>query len=264
MFIPTLEGVIDRRLLINYRVDPAALQKLLPAPFRPKLIHGMGLAGICLIRLKQLRPRGLPAQIGFSSENVAHRVAVEWEEQGAAREGVYIPRRDSSSRFNTLVGGRLFPGIHHHARFQVSEANGTYSVDMASDDGETRVAVEAQLAPHLPERSIFTSLEEASTFFEHGAIGYSVTNQPGTLEGLEIRCKNWRVEPLQVTRVESNFFDDQERFPAGSAELDCALLMRAIRHEWYVREPFSSCESEEWPSAPLLLQEDSEKSPSWR
>jgi hypothetical protein len=57
MYIPTLEGTIDRRLLVNYRVDPDYLQRLLPGPFRPKLIHGMGIAGICLIRLKQLRPR---------------------------------------------------------------------------------------------------------------------------------------------------------------------------------------------------------------
>ena len=119
MYIPTLEGLIDRRLLVNYRVDPDYLQRLLPAPFRPKLIHGMGIGGICLIRLKQLRPRGLPAPLGFSSENAAHRIAVEWEEQGQRREGVYIPRRDTASQFNTLIGGRLFPGVHHHARFEV-------------------------------------------------------------------------------------------------------------------------------------------------
>lgn len=61
MYIPTVEGIIARRLLINYRVDSATLQQMLPAPFRPKLIHGMGIAGICLIRLKDIRPRGLPA-----------------------------------------------------------------------------------------------------------------------------------------------------------------------------------------------------------
>jgi hypothetical protein len=76
MYIPTLEGTIDRRLLVNYRVDPDSLQKLLPGPFRPKLIYGMGIAGICLIRLKQIRPRALPAFLGFSSENAAHRIAV--------------------------------------------------------------------------------------------------------------------------------------------------------------------------------------------
>jgi hypothetical protein len=179
MYIPTLEGTIDRRLLINYRVDPDALQRLLPAPFRPKLIHGMGIAGICLIRLKQLRPRAVPAQLGFSSENAAHRIAVEWDENGTCREGVYIPRRDSSSRFNILAGGRLFPGLHHHAHFQVSETDEAFSVQLESDDGETQVAVEARLATSLLEHSIFASLEEASVFFERGAVGYSLTNRTG-------------------------------------------------------------------------------------
>lgn len=245
MVIPTLEGTIDRRLLVNYRVDPDYLQRLLPAPFRPKLIHGMGIAGICLIRLKELRPRGLPAALGLTSENAAHRIAVEWEEQGVYREGVYIPRRDTSSRFTALIGGRLFPGVHHHARFQVHEADEAFRVHMASDDGQTRVTVAAHLAPQLPAHSIFASLEEASAFFEHGLFGYSATNQAGKLDALELRCRHWMVEPLQVTEAHSSFFDDPKRFPAGTAELDCALLMRAIRHQWYVRPPFYSAESED-------------------
>jgi hypothetical protein len=244
MYIPSLEGTIDRRLLVNYRVEPAYLQRLLPGPFRPKLIHGMGIAGICLIRLKQIRPRALPAAFGLSSENAAHRIAVEWEENGEPREGVYIPRRDTSSHFNILVGGRLFPGVHHRASFQVTEDEDSFSVHMASDDGETQVAVEARLTSHLPENSIFVSLEEASAFFEHGSLGYSVTNQAGKLDGLELRCGNWKVEPLHVTTAQSSFFDDRQRFPAGVAELDCALLMRGIRHDWYVRKAFSATESE--------------------
>src|SRR6266704_4265423 len=139
MYFPTLEGTIDRRILVNYRVDPDYLQRLLPDPFRPKHIHGMGIAGICLIRLKQIRPRVLPAPLGFSSENAAHRIAVEWEEHGKRREGVYIPRRDTSSQFNTFIGGRLFPSIHHHARFEVIEEDETFSIQIASDDSETQV-----------------------------------------------------------------------------------------------------------------------------
>jgi hypothetical protein len=126
----------------------------------------------------------------------------------------------------------------------VTEEDGAFSVHMASDDGEIRVAVEAHIASHLPENSIFTSLEEVSAFFEHGSIGYSVTHKAGKLDSLELRCENWKVEPLRVTKAQSSFFDDHEQFPSGSAELDCALLMRAIRHKWYVREPFSSTESE--------------------
>ena len=33
MRIPTLRGVIDRRILVNFRVDPNVLATLLPSPF---------------------------------------------------------------------------------------------------------------------------------------------------------------------------------------------------------------------------------------
>jgi hypothetical protein len=87
-------------------------------------------------------------------------------------------------------------------------------------------------------------LEEASAFFEHGVLGYSVTNETGKLDAVELRCRNWSVEPLQVTEAQSSFFDDPKRFPAGAAQLDCALVMRGIRHQWYVHRPFYTGESE--------------------
>jgi uncharacterized protein YqjF (DUF2071 family) len=238
MLLGTIHGVIDRRMLINYRVDPVVLQRLLPSPFRPKLAHGMGVAGICLIRLKEIRPHPVPALLGLTSENAAHRIAVEWDEQGERKEGVYIPRRDTSSQVVMLVGGTMFPGVHQHAQFQVRESERDFQVRLESDDGQTRLAVQAHTASHLPETSIFTSLDEVSDFFEQGKRGYSVTREPGKLDCLELRCSNWKVEPLDVTSVQSSFFEDSERFPPGSAEFDCALLMRAIAHEWQAREPF--------------------------
>ena len=98
MKLPTIRGLIDRRILANYRIAPDALARILPSPFRPKLINGFGIAGICLIRLKEIRPRGVPKLLGISSENAAHRIAVEWDDEGAGqvRQGVFIPRRDSS------------------------------------------------------------------------------------------------------------------------------------------------------------------------
>ena len=103
MRIPVMRGLIDRRILVNFRVDPEVLSRLLPPPFRPQLVQGKGMAGICLIRLRQLRPRWLPAFAGITSENAAHRIAVEWDDHGTTHSGVYIPRRDSSSLLNCLA-----------------------------------------------------------------------------------------------------------------------------------------------------------------
>lgn len=233
MKIPVIRGLIERRILVNYRVDPEVLASLLPAPFRPKLVHGFGMVGICLIRLRNIRPWGLPAWLGISSENAAHRAAVEWEENGVIHEGVFIRRRDTDSRLNSLAGGRLFPGVHHHARFTVQETASHFAVALRSDDGETSMSVEADLAEQFPKGSLFGSLAEASAFFQAGSLGYSVTSTPATFQGMELRCPTWKMESLAVSKVESSFFDDAAAFPPGSIEFDCALLMRAIEHEWH-------------------------------
>jgi hypothetical protein len=233
MQIPVIRGLIDRRILVNFRVDAAVLARLLPAPFRPKLVNRVGMAGICLIRLKKIRPRLFPSFLGLSSENAAHRIAVEWDQDGEINEGVFIPRRDTSSRLNTLAGGRLFPGVHHHAAFQVQEHDDRYRVELYSDDRRTHLLVEGHVAHVLPSTSIFGSLKQASDFFEKGSLGYSVTAKPDQFDSLELRSFNWQVQPLAVDRVESSFFENRSLFPPGSAELDCALLMRGIEHEWY-------------------------------
>ena len=85
----------------------------------------------------------------------------------------------------------------------------------------------------LPSSSVFDSLAEASAFFQAGSLGYSATPDPARFQGLELNCQNWQVTPLDVDEVRSSFFDDPARFPPGSIEFDCALLMRGIEHEWH-------------------------------
>jgi hypothetical protein len=222
-------------MLVTFRCEPASLARLVPAPFRLKLVRGRGMAGICLIRLKELRPRWLSMPFGFTSENAAHRIAVEWEEDGTRREGVFIPRRDTSSKLNRLAGGRLFPGVHHLARFDVWESPNRFKLEMHSEDGDTRARVSARVADEWPAGSVFSTLDEASAFFAAGSLGWSAGNRHGELDGLELSSFGWRMEPLIVERVESSFFQNLALFPAGAAEFDSALLMRGIQHEWHGR-----------------------------
>ncbi|WP_281990063.1 DUF2071 domain-containing protein [Aquimarina aggregata] len=233
MKIPKIKGIIDRRILINYQVDKEVLENYLPKPFKPKLVNGKGVAGICLIRLKEIRPKGLPKQIGISSENGAHRIAVEWNENGKLNEGVYIPRRDTSSKLNSLAGGTMFPGIHHLAEFTVNESDRNYSVAFISDDG-TSLSIEARETDKWNEESVFENLNCVSDFFENGSIGYS----PGKNEfdGLKLEAYNWKVSLLEVKEVQSSFFENEDIFPKGSVKLDNALLMRDIEHEWIALE----------------------------
>ena len=90
---------------------------------------------------------------------------------------------------------------------------------------------------------MFSSLAEVSEFFDRGALGYSETKTAGRFDGLELCCKNWRVESLEIERIESSYFEDESRFPPGSVEFDCALLMRGIQHEWHSREDLCCIET---------------------
>ncbi|MEZ4921412.1 MAG: DUF2071 domain-containing protein [Saprospiraceae bacterium] len=193
MKIPRIQGVIDRRLLINYQVDEEVLARYLPKPFKPKLVSGKGIAGICLIRLKEIRPKGIPKQFGISSENGAHRIAVEWVEDGEVKEGVYIPRRDTSSLINSLAGGTVFPGIHHLAKFTVQESGSEYKVSFKSKDN-TFVSIVAQETTSWNRSSVFEDLDSVSRFFEKGKIGYSSASNG--FDGLLLDTYSWDVLPL--------------------------------------------------------------------
>ena len=233
MRLPTIAGVIRRRLLLNFRVDPGVMARQLPAPFVPKLHKGFAIAGICLIRLEAIRPKGLPRGLGLSSENAAHRIAVQWQAESGTEEGVFIPRRDSNSLMNQLAGGRLFPGEHHAARFKVHEAGEAITLDMTAVDGAASVLVSASVSRLLPPDSLFSSVDEASQFFEPGSLGYSLTRRQDTLHGVVLRTKTWRVEPLAVQDVHSSYFSDAAKFPSGSIAFDHGLIMRNIEHEWH-------------------------------
>src|SRR5437868_3074196 len=146
MRLPQIQGVIRRRMLVNFRVDAEVIQRQLPSKFRPKLHEGSAVAGICLIRLEQILQRGVPGFLGLSSENAAHRIAVLWEdESGHTEEGVFVPRRDTNSRLNHFAGGRLFPGEHNRASFEVETSQETINFKMDSDDGEVALRLRAQV-----------------------------------------------------------------------------------------------------------------------
>jgi hypothetical protein len=234
--MPVLKGAIARRILVNFRADPDVIQAQLPQPFRPKLHNGYAMVGVCLIRLEHIRPAALPLPIGVASENAAHRMAVLWDEDSQTREGVFIPRRDTASLLNYWLGGRVFPGQHHLATFQVQATNQDIRFRMRSPDDALEVRVVGQIQTDLPQSSCFASLADASKFFEGGSLGYSIRRHSHRLDGLILKTQRWRVEALTVSEVFSSYYADETKFPKGSVVFDHALIMRNIEHEWHATD----------------------------
>jgi hypothetical protein len=214
---------MERRILVNYRVEPHLLANAVPPPFRPALVGDYGIAGICLIRLADVRPAGLPRALGVTSENAAHRIAVEWDTDDGPAAGVFISRRHTSSRLTTLVGGRAFPGWHRRAPFHVVEHDGAYRVAFSA--GDTDVAVVAHQAQDLMAGSVFASVDEASAFFRCAPIGYAATPAAGVFDGVRLTTHGWRMTPLHLDEVRSSVLDE-----LGTP--DSAFLMAGLDTTW--------------------------------
>lgn len=225
---PPMVATIERRLLVNYCLDPDVARSMLPVGVRPQIVNDSAVAGVCLIRLHHLRPAILRRlEVGHTSENAAHRIAVEWDAADGPHTGVYIPRRHSSSRLVRLVGGRIFPGTHAAARVHSAASEHRIEVGFDADDLHIRVGVDPEPDTDF-DSELFDSLTAASEFFRKDAEGWS-PRRSGSLEGLRLDTDSWTVTHAGSPEVESSFFD---ALPAGAAVLDHVLLMRGVRARW--------------------------------
>lgn len=231
--LPVIEGHIDRRILLNYRIDPEYVRRILPSPFQARLHRDQAVGGICMIRFRALRPKHWPVACGISSENAAHRVAARWTHRGEQHSGVFIPRRDTASAFNHWAGGRVFPGIFQRSSFDVAEDSERYRVAISRPGHDPHVLFEGTAAPELGPASCFSSLAEASEFFAQGAVGYSPTRDGRRFQGMELRLLDWEIRPLHVREAHVQLFDDGVTFPRGTTQVDSAMIMQRLRHEWH-------------------------------
>ncbi|MDA8044686.1 MAG: DUF2071 domain-containing protein [Actinomycetota bacterium] len=235
----TINCTIERRLLVNYRIDPELVSKQLPSPLRPQLVRGWAVGGVCFIRLANTRPAYLPSTLGIRSENVAHRYAVEWDDQDGTGTGVYVPRRDTDSLLTSIAGGRLFPGRYHLAQFSVAEEHPTLDISVDSRDGKTRLQVRATSCEELGGR-LFDSVQDASTFFRSGSLGYSPSTHSNHLDAVALSSDSWAARPVQVGEMYSSVFDNRQLFPAGSCTLDSALVMEYLHAAWTTQQSLTT------------------------
>ena len=223
----TVTCVIERRLLVNFAIDPDVLAAQLPSGLRPQLVGGSAVGGICFLRLAQLRPSRLPKWIGFRTENAAHRYAVEWDDAGRSRIGVFVERRDTNSRTASAAGGIVFPGRYHPAQFQVHEDPSNIAISVASRDRQVEVRVRGTTVSDLTSL-LFASVDDSLNFFKAGSFSYSPSASGSCLDGVELASEQWNAKAVQLDDVFSSVFSDSTRFPQDSVTYDSALLMRNL------------------------------------
>lgn len=222
IIIRDVHAQLRRRLLISYRVDPVVAASLLPDGFRPQLVDGSAVAGVCILGLESIRPRWIRRRVGLRSENATHRIAVEWDGPDGVESGVFVFERHSSAWHPVLFGGRLFPGVHHRARFRIEESHDRYALTMTADARSIEADVEVG---GEWTSTLFPSVDDASSFYRSGRVGWSLGRDGRRVEPVAFRAEDWKVEPARLHRLRSSFFD---ALPEGAAVFDSVLVMRDL------------------------------------
>ncbi|HMK11746.1 MAG TPA: hypothetical protein VK461_09205 [Acidimicrobiales bacterium] len=227
---PVLQATLERRLLVTYRLDPDAVADLVPGPFWLHMVGGFAVGSITLDHVTALRPRGLPAATGFTSQNAAHRIAVEWEQQGRRAAGTFVLARHTSARRIAAAGDRIFPGQRERADFAVDDRGPNLSVAFRSRDGV--VAVDADVAvDDVGASELFSRPDEAWRLSIRGAMTASLRRRGGVLDWIDEHARGGRVRAASIERVTSSLF------PAAVGAPDSAIVARDVTIEWRAVPP---------------------------
>jgi hypothetical protein len=231
MKLPKLATTIERRIFTTYAVDPEQIIPYLPEGIKPQLVNGKAIAGVCLLRMGNIRPSFISPNIGITAENAGHRIAVTYlNDEGQETVGVYAPFRHTNSRLAVAASGTIFPGIQKAAHFDVHEAGNNFKVNMTSKD--VSVEVDVDLASEADWSSqLFPTFAEASAFYEEAKVAWSPTSEDANrrIEPLKLEHAYWEIKPAHINHIHTSFFDS---FPKGTVRLDHALIMQNVPAWW--------------------------------
>lgn len=225
--IRPIEGVISRRLLVNATVDADVVRPLLPAGSAPLLVGAddRALVGVCLLRVRDLRPLGLPRAIGRSFEGVAHRISVTRADGSAA---VHIVRRETPDRVARVIGGRLFPGTHWP--IDLRPTRGDLRVEGTGDGGPPLLVDVLDEAPATGSpRSVLGDDAAASTFFVGADRATSPSRRTGRHEELLMQAAPFTVRSVRVRElVLDRLAWALGGVPSTGLSFDSAFLVRDV------------------------------------
>lgn len=224
MRAPALNGQIDRRICIHYLIDPEVARQFLPNQLRLRLYQGSALGGVCVFRMAPPRPRLLPIPLGFGTEIAWHRIAVEWNRGETLVKGQYLLRCEADSGPGSLMTPRASSGPETAARISVRSNPEGLLVNMKSTDGLGDLQMTATPGAPWPKESVFPSAEAAQLAFSGGHVLWTGDGAQD-MEGFEFSFEGGSATTLNWQEVHSAWFDDRERFPLGSIQLDSAVLV---------------------------------------
>lgn len=231
MQIFTVRANLDRVILLVYRLQPDAIQPLLPATMKLRTLAGHAFGGVLLARRRDLRTRLVRAAWEGTQFAVHYLNVVDAQKQRSCY-GTYVIRRDTTSRLNALLAPCGPRSRLHHASFRVAETGPTIDLEATGDDRQMHLHIAGHLAAHLSPHSVFLNTDQACSFLRDGLIRLGIVvrhQQTPPAHPANGRC---RLVPMHLERFESSVFDSGPLSTETACHLDSAFWLQDVEHTW--------------------------------
>jgi hypothetical protein len=207
---PSVYGRLVDRYLFNFRVDPDAFARRLPASWlRPRLVNGHGVVSFCLLRLEGVTLWPLPTFMGIDSNSCAYRCAV-MDASGPQQPepSVYILGRSTNVPAVSRLGTALFSGDMKLIKTSFQDAPARIKVHASHIDGTSLFKAEVSKARlEEPDSELFDSLEDFVAFIKGGLSSYTPSLRAGRYSRVDLTEDSNQYRPIDATIVYSQLDD---------------------------------------------------------
>lgn len=236
-----MAGVVRRRFLISYPVQPSLLAQFVPPGGELSLYNGMAWVSACFVDLADMRPSFVPRGLGSQFLYLIHRTRARLPyPDGELRESVLVLEPNMNKPLLARLG-RASTGVNFRVRdFAFEETVGGWTLRMS--DGNT-VLFEAGIArtsicDRLPEQSKFEDVKAADDFLLGVAYGGEWNHDSGRLRLLAETHEPWKT---YVGACETKRYAFLEALDAAQPQADHVITMTDIPHYFGLRGFDVSC-----------------------
>ena len=226
-----MNGVVTRRFLISYPVQPSALSRFLPPDAELSTWQGFAWVSACFVNIRHMRPSLVPAPVGIDFNYLVHRTRARLPyPDGIRRESVLVLEANINSRVFAALGQRL-PGVSFRARdIRLLETPDCWRVQMQDDDGTLLYQADiakVSIGEGLPTHSYFPDLASADAFLLHVSYGAEWHAETRRLQFLAETHDSWRA---QAGGCRTHRYAFLEALDGALPQADHVITMTNIPH----------------------------------
>lgn len=217
-------------VLVNYAVDPAALQRRLPAHLEPATHAGLGFVSIVIAKMERMRPAFLPRWAGITYHQVVYRAVVRC----GAERGVAFLRSDADNPLMVAAGNALTFFRFHRAKISCTTGH-EVRFSLRPSGGEA-AAIDARYAVtdpgELPASTHFADLPSAQAFLSELYVAFGARRADGRIEKVRIERTPWQSQVVPDVGGRYEAMTSGVLFRDSEAALDSIFLVRNLSYRW--------------------------------